>query len=44
MNEVFERQFSCGCLGTQITTKIGFTDKNGCSNTLISSIATYFTM
>jgi hypothetical protein len=44
MNEAFERQFCSGCLGPQITTKIGFTDKKCCSNTLISSIATYFTM
>ena len=44
MNEAFERQFSSGCLGPQITTKIGFTDKTCCSNTLISYIATYFTM
>jgi hypothetical protein len=28
MNEAFERQFYSGCLGPQITTKIGFTDKN----------------
>jgi hypothetical protein len=44
MNEAFERQFSSGCLGSQITTKIGFTDKTCCSNTLISYIVTYFTM
>jgi hypothetical protein len=41
MNEAFERQFCSGCLGPQITTKIGFTDKTCSSNTLISSIATY---
>jgi hypothetical protein len=28
MNEAIERQFYSGCLGPQITTKIGFTDKN----------------
>jgi hypothetical protein len=44
MNEAFERQFCSGCLGPQITTKIGFTDKISCSNTLISYIPTYFTM
>ena len=44
MNEAFERQFCSGCLGPQITTKIGFTDKKCCSITLISSIATYFTI
>jgi hypothetical protein len=32
MNEDFERQFFSGCLGPQITTKIGFTDKKCCSN------------
>jgi hypothetical protein len=44
MNEAFERQFCSGFLGPQITTKIGFTDKKCCSITLISFIATYFTM
>jgi hypothetical protein len=44
MNEAFERQFSSVCLGPQITTKFGFTEKKYCSNTLISSIGTYFTM
>jgi hypothetical protein len=41
MNETFKRQFCSGCLGTQITTKIGFTDKKCCSNTFISSINTF---
>ena len=35
MNEVFERQFCSGCLGRQLTTKIGLTDKKCCSSTLI---------
>ena len=42
MNEAFERKFCSGCLGPQITTRIGFADKKCCSNTLISYIATIF--